>query len=317
MTSSRPTIGVFAPVLSLIVTVEKANGDGRDEIHFHPGGQGFWMARMLVRLGERPVLCAPVGGEPGHILRELVPSWGIDLAAVSIDGGDSPSHIEDRRGGELVTIAERTMPMLDRHELDEMYGVVLEQAARTGIGVLSGLPEGSGWPPEIYRRLVADVTQAGARVVGDLHGESLSHALAGGPLDILKVSDEDLRADGVLSSADETAGLAALSFLQSRGARNIVLSRGSEPVLARFGEETFRATTPSLATVEVRGSGDAMTAGLATALGRGYGPEQALRLTCAAGAANVTRHGLGSASGSLVDGLVPLIEVERLDGVTA
>ena len=60
-----------------------------------------------------------------------------------------------------------------------------------------------------------------------------------------------------------------------------------------------------------------MTAGLATALGRGYEPEQALRLTCAAGAANVTRHGLGSASGNLVDGLVPLIEVERLDGVTA
>ena len=140
MTSSSPTICVFAPMLSLTVTVEKANGDGGDEIHFHPGGQGFWVARMLVRLGERPVLCAPAGGESGHILRGLVPSWGIDLAAVWTDGGDSPSHIEDRRGGELVTIAESTMPVLDRHELDEMYGVVLEQAARTGICVLAGLP---------------------------------------------------------------------------------------------------------------------------------------------------------------------------------
>lgn len=52
-----------------------------------------------------------------------------------------------------------------------------------------------------------------------------------------------------------------------------------------------------------------MTAGLATGLRRGLGEEETLRLACAAGAANVTRHGLGSADSGLIPGLVDKIEV--------
>lgn len=308
------TVCVFAPALALTVTVEAGRGEGGPDVHYHPGGQGFWVARMLVRLGEEPVLCGPVGGEAGRILRGLVPSWGVELAEVSVEA-DSPSILEDRRRGDLATVAETAFPALDRHATDELYGVVLDQAARAGVCVLSGLPPGLDLPADIYRRLVGDLVEAGVKVVGDLHGPSLGAALEGGPLDVLKVSDEDLAGDGIAAS-DEESALAALDLLHGRGARAVVLSRGAEPVLARFDDTRLRATVPRLEAVETRGSGDSMTAGLATAVGRGLDPERTLRLTCAAGAANVTRHGLGTASGDLVERLTSLIEVEEL-GVRA
>jgi 1-phosphofructokinase len=55
-----------------------------------------------------------------------------------------------------------------------------------------------------------------------------------------------------------------------------------------------------------------MTAGLAAGLRRDLPIEDTLRLACAAGAANVTRHGLGSADADLIPGLVARVEVSEL-----
>lgn len=55
-----------------------------------------------------------------------------------------------------------------------------------------------------------------------------------------------------------------------------------------------------------------MTAGLAAGLIEGLDAEQTLKLACAAGAANVTRHGLGSASEDLIAELAERIEVEAV-----
>jgi fructose-1-phosphate kinase PfkB-like protein len=52
-----------------------------------------------------------------------------------------------------------------------------------------------------------------------------------------------------------------------------------------------------------------MTAGLATGLRRGMTEEETIRLACAAGAANVTRHGLGSADEGLIPGLAEKVEI--------
>jgi fructose-1-phosphate kinase PfkB-like protein len=55
-----------------------------------------------------------------------------------------------------------------------------------------------------------------------------------------------------------------------------------------------------------------MTAGLAAAMSRGLSPEESLKLACGAGAANTTRHGLGSASDDLILKLAERVEVAIL-----
>ena len=50
-------VSVFASALLLTVTVESVDGqEGEAGIHVHPGGQGFWVARMVQHLGEAPDL---------------------------------------------------------------------------------------------------------------------------------------------------------------------------------------------------------------------------------------------------------------------
>jgi 1-phosphofructokinase len=301
------TVCVFAPLLTLTITVEAGRDDSPD-IHIHPGGQGFWISRMLRHLGERPLLCSPVGGEVGRVIRGLMAQWGIDLSPVET-GFESPSTVQDRRGGDRVVIAETPPRPLDRHALDDAYGRFLDHALGSEVCVISGQPE-EIVPVETYRRMAHDLAVAGVVVVGDLHGPELDALLDGGPIDYLKVSDEDLKSDGTLTGDGDREAVEAIRALEEKGARNVVVSRAHEPVLASIEGRSYRATVPELEPADFRGAGDSMTAGLATAVRRGLSAEETLQLACGAGAANVTRHGLGSASEELVPRLASLVQVE-------
>ena len=92
----RDGICVFSPSPLSTVTVEQ--GGEAPEVHFHAGGQGFWVARMASVLGARTTLCAPFGGEPGRVLRLLIEAEQVEVRAiecVEANGG----YIHDRSGG--------------------------------------------------------------------------------------------------------------------------------------------------------------------------------------------------------------------------
>ena len=312
MPDSHPTdVCVFAPIVQLTVTIEQLDepSDGvADDIHVHPGGQGLWIARMLQQLGNRPVLCGPVGGEIGTVLRSLMPEWGIDFAAVEVSA-ESPAYIHDRRGGDRQLVAEVPPATLDRHAVDDLYGKVLELALASRALVMTAAPS---LPSDMYERLGSDLAAAGVRVFGDLHGEELTAFLTGGPIELLKVSHEDLADDG-WEVGDESSAVDAIARLREMGAGSVVMSRADQPALAGFPDGVFAATPPELEVVEHRGAGDSMTAGLVSAALSGRDAEGCIRLGSAAGAANVTRHGLGSGSPDLVAELARKVDVRRIE----
>ncbi len=311
MPKDRHTVAVLAPLLNLTITVERGGEGGPDDIHIHPGGQGFWIARMLRHLDERPLLCAPVGGETGRALRGLVGEWGIDLSPVQIESR-SPSYVHDRRSGERVIIAETPPPTLGRHEEDDLYGRFLDHAMTAGVCVITGRT-GEIITLDAYRRLGTDLQSADVRVVGDLHGEALDAFLDGGQIQVLKVSHEDLRDDGALDGDGEAEVAEAIGRLQERGAVDVIVSRGQDPAIASFSGRLYRIAGPTLEPADHRGAGDSMTAALTASLVHSAGPEGAMRLAAAAGAANVTRHGLGSASKDLITKLAEKVEVDLMD----
>jgi len=305
-------VAVLAPVLYLTVTVELSSS-GNDEVHIHPGGQGFWVARMLKHLDERPLLCGPLGGESGKVFLGLLGQFGMDVSPIEI-AYRSPVVINDRRSGERVTIADSPAVTLERHEIDDIYGRFLDRALASSLCVVTG-QSNEIFPEGFYKRLGHDLAAGEVDVVADLHGPELWAFLEGGPIEILKVSDEDLHHDGLLNEdeSDQELLMKAMSELVEAGARSVVLSRQGKPALARIGDDWFEARVPELHPADHRGAGDSMTAGLATGLRQNLTPEDTLRLACAAGAANVTRHGLGSADTDLIPGLTGKVEVEKLD----
>jgi 1-phosphofructokinase len=197
---------------------------------------------------------------------------------------------------------------LNRHEIDELYGMALAEGLMAPISVLSGPGHPELAPPSIYRRLAADLGNNGSRVVADLSGEHLTAVLESGVC-FLKVSHEELVRDGRAADDSDGALVAALHQLHRDGAEAVLVSRADKPALALLDDVLFEVHMPRLEPAETRGAGDSMTAGVAAVLASGGDIKTAVRTGAAAGALNVTRHGLGTARRDAIVGLVDRVRL--------
>lgn len=297
---------VFAPSPLLTVTIE-ARPDGESDLHLHAGGQGVWIAHLMMVLGVEARLCAPFGGETGAVLRMFLDRDGIVTRPVETGSGNG-AYVHDRRAGEREVVATAPAPALIRHELDGLYNTALVEGLDAGVAVLGG-PDGPDvLPPDTYRRLAADLTGAGARVVADLSGDCLKAAVAGG-VTVLKASHEELGRDGFASSDDPDELRSVMTELAREGAEVVIVSRAELPALVLTGDRHAEIRTPRFTMLDHHGAGDSMTAGVAAALARGADIDQALRLGAAAGALNTTRHGLATGERDLIERLAARVDV--------
>jgi 1-phosphofructokinase len=297
------------------VTVERPNGGGADEIHLHAGGQGVWQARMIASLGVEVVFCTALGGEAGRVLAALIAAEGIDARIVQATARTG-AYVHDRRDGERKQLAVMPGEPLSRHELDELYGLALSEGLRAKVSVLSGIAETAVLPPDIYRRLAGDLRRNGGCVVADLSGAYLDAVLEGG-LTLAKVSHEELIRDGRAKTEETVDLVAAMRRLRDDGAQAVVATRAEKPALALLPdpEDTVvEVRMPELEPADPRGAGDSMTAGIAAVLARGGDLSAAVRLGAAAGALNVTRHGLGTGRADAIAHLVEHVSLTAYAG---
>lgn len=303
----RAGICVLAPALICTVTIESFGE--REEIHFHAGGQGLWIARMAGALGQRVELCAPIGGESGRLLESLIHSENVTLHPTRVSGANG-SYVHDRRDGNRREIAEVAGAALSRHETDDLCNAVLMRGLQSSATVLTGTVDPRRFEPDALRRLALNLGNNGTPVVVDASGAFLT-ALAGG-VEFLKVAHGELLEAGLASASSEAAIIAALRSLTAERARNAIVSRAGDPALAMVGGRLYRIVAPQLEETDHRGAGDSMTAALAVALARGIETEAMLKLAGACGALNVTRHGLGTGRREWIESMVQHVRVEAV-----
>jgi 1-phosphofructokinase len=303
---------VFAPAPLLTITIEA--GDQGDEIHLHAGGQGLWQARMLAELGTSVTLCAALGGETGEVLAALAGDIGVSLRAVEVSVSNG-AYVHDRRSGDRDEVAEMVPVALTRHDVDELYGAALVEGLDADVCVLGGPHYPNLVADDIYRRLAHDLTENDKLVVVDLSGGPLDAALEGG-VSVVKVSHEELEADGRVGETTQDELVDAMHALRKEGAEHVVVTRAAEPALALFGDTLWEVVAPELQVEDHRGAGDSLTAGIAAGLARGMDPGDALKLGAAAGALNVTRRGLASGRRAEIERLAERVELRTIDGAT-
>jgi 1-phosphofructokinase len=303
-----PRIAVFAP--SPLVTVTIEDGGNHPEVHFHAGGQGVWVAHMAAALGAEVALATVIGGESGELLSNLLQARGVGIHAVH-SAADNGVYVHDRRSGKRIVLAQVLAPHLTRHELDELYGIAVADALDCGVLCLTGPQHRRVLAPSVYARLAGDARRNGVTVVADLTGAALEAALAGG-VDVLKLSEAELLAEGWAGGTDIDAMIAGLGRLMESGARTVIATRGSSPALVLTDRGLLEVRGPRFTAADTAGTGDAMVAALAVALARGEDLVAALAFGAAAGAINATRHGLGTGSRSEVEALARRVAVEPL-----
>jgi 1-phosphofructokinase len=304
------SIAVFNPSPVLTVTVEQGSGPD-PEIHVHAGGQGFWVGRMAATLGAEVRICIPLGGEPGTVLEPLFRNAGLTVVGIKVNAPNG-CYIHDRRTGSRTEIAATPSGVLERHEVDELFGAVLTAGLSADVTLLTGPRHEGILPPEIYTRLAEDLRRNESTVLADLTGPALQAALDGG-VDLLKLSHEELISEGLADGEDAGAIVKALPELRARGAADVLVSRGPQPAIALAGERLLEISGPRFSPFDPRGAGDSMFAALGVGLADGLDLEATLRLAVAAGALNVTRHGLGSGQRKDIDRLTEHVRVAALE----
>ena len=91
-----------------------------------------------------------------------------------------------------------------------------------------------------------------------------------------------------------------------------MVSRAEKPALVHVDGDVYEVRLPALEPADHRGAGDSMTAGVTATMAQGGEMRTAIRIGGAAGAVNVTRHGLGTGRASVIGKLMEKVELVPL-----
>jgi 1-phosphofructokinase family hexose kinase len=257
------------------------------EVASRPGGKGVIVARGVVRLGGRATLHGFVGGPVGAQISEGCRELGIEDRHVRIDGETRVTTVLVDASSGSSTVVNEPGPQVTAAEVEALVEGLLGAVAQGDTVVCTGsLPRGVA--PDLYARCVRELRGHGVRTVVDTSGAALALAVRAAP-DVLKVNEQELRADAGLAAADGADLDTLMRHVLDAGVGAVVVTRGADGLSYRSASEAWDVTTPAVPVVNATGSGDLMLAGFVTALAHGEDVETALRTGAAAGAANAAR----------------------------
>jgi len=285
------------------------------------GGKGLNVSRALQALGVESVATGFLGGATGQMLERGLHDLGIATDFVPIAGEtrtntvvaevETERHVKVNEAGPTVR-AEEVAAFLDRAR---------GQIRPGDIWVLCGsLPPGLA--PDFYARVIALVKAGGAMALLDSSGEPLRLGCAAAPYLVKPnaVEAEEMTGRRISSDADV---LAAVGFFLQLGIELVALSLGAEGLLLASKHQAVWARPPRVPVRNPVGAGDALLAGVASALDgagrpqRGHNRpalEDIARWGVAAGTAAAMREGVSFGPRAEVETLCQQVQT-RLGGL--
>ena len=250
---------------------------------YDPGGGGINVARVAQVLGAAATAVFPAGGPAGELVDNLLLAEGLTTHRIMIGGSTRESFTIDETSADRQYRFVLPGPALTRAEQTECLSRLRRAAASAAIVVASGsLPPGV--PEDFYQQVANVCADIGVRLLLDTSGGGLTHIASG--VFLLKPSVRELQEAMGRTLRTRAEQLVAARELIDRGAAQYVLvSRGAAGAIlaSRDGGQLFApvAVPPGSGV----GAGDAMVAGVAVGLIRGWPLTDAVRLGIASGAA--------------------------------
>lgn len=252
--------------------------------HYHAGGGGIIVARVIGELGRHARTLYLAGGPTGRILDDLLARAGIDAQRIAIAGTTRIAHtVFERVSG----MEYRFTPEGPEVSAEEWHDCLTALAAlEMDVLIVSGsLPR--GLPVDAYTQVIEIAAAKQARVILDTSGPALRAALDCGVF-LVKPSLGELESLVGRPLADAASQEAAARQLVDAGNAEIVavsLGRDGAVLVSKTG--VWRRAAPAVVALSALGAGDSFVAAMTIAIIEGWPLEDALAYGVAAGAAAV------------------------------
>jgi len=257
----------------------------------HPGGGGINVSRVIHRLGGSASTIYPAGGVNGVLLAELLDQESLWHLSVSIQGLTRENYTFFDESSGLQYRFNTPGPKLSEKEWKKCLKVVSELSPTPDYIIASGsLPQGV--PDDFFAKVAAISKKLDARVIVDTSGNALQHVVKEGGIYLIKPNRREFRELTGLSGDDEKTFLDAAEEIIKKGQCEVVIvSLGSDGLLAVWKDGHQRVHTPDIHAVSKVGAGDSTVAGLTLQLARGKTVADAAYYGAAAGNAAVMTPG--------------------------
>lgn len=275
-----------------------------------PSGKGVDVSLVLSALGEATCALGFVAGAGGRLLDQMLHAQDIATDFTWTDGETRMNVIiigqEDHTH---TTLADDTLVITPAHEqaLIETFTRQLAQATCVTMG--GSMPRTAS--VDLYARLIALARERQLPVILDASGAAMPQWLAAGPTWI-KPNREELEALSGQSIASINEAVVAARALYQRWHVNVLASLDVDGAIAIYDDCAWRIHPLSVPIASPAGAGDAMVAGLASALAHRQPIEHGLRLGTAAAAATVMQQVTGAVDIADVHRLLPQVQLERI-----
>ncbi|MFF7761097.1 1-phosphofructokinase family hexose kinase [Streptomyces griseorubiginosus] len=273
------------------------------EVVERPGGKGLNVARVLAALGHEVTVTGFTGGATGRTVQEqLTAVPGLVDALVPVTGATRRTiAVVDERSGDTTQLNEPgpTVAAAEWSAFQEAYEDLVPSVS--AVALCGSLPPGV--PVGAYAALIRTAKAAGVPVLLDTSGEALRRGVAARP-DIVKPNADEL---AELTGSHDP--LRATQDTRRRGARAVVASLGRSGLLAATPEGRWRATPPAPVHGNPTGAGDAVVAGLLSALVENLPWPDRLTRATALSAATVMAGTAGDFDQAAYEGLLQRVTV--------
>ncbi len=277
----------FNPAIDYILRTNaleagEVNRAASEEMLF--GGKGINVSVILARLGVPTVAMGFVAGFTGDALAQMVRAAGVDSDLIPLKEGRTRVNVKLWEADGRVTEINAGGPIIDSEALETLYRKLARLTEGDTLVLAGSVP--ASLPADIYRQILERIHTHGVRTVVDAAGDLLAGVLAYRPF-LIKPNRAELAELVGHALPDDAAVEEAARELQSRGARNVLVSLGGDGALL-LDEEGIVHRAPSLCKhpCYTVGAGDSMVAGFLAGVDEGY--DYALRLGSAAGSATAS-----------------------------
>lgn len=248
------------------------------------GGKATDASLVLGELGEANIATGFAAGETGQRMVQMLQRHPITRCDfIWVEGETRVNYVlvdTARSVQSTITVAGLRVSEQNVLELLARFHVLIRNAACAIIG--GSLPEGA--PSDLHGRLIAEARQQGVPTILDASGDALRLGFEAGPT-ILKPNRDELSALVRLPIRSDVDVVAAARKLLGKETQLVVVTAGDRGAWAVREDGEYHVPALPIDVVNTAGAGDALAAGIAAGIARGWPWQDGLRLGIAAAAA--------------------------------